>query len=614
MLAFLQLTVDHFKAFRRKQTFAFPTKAGLYQFSGKNRIYPGLGSNACGKSSLFDALSWVIYGKTARGLRAGDVSTWKVKGTPTVELIFRQGKSEHTLIRTWKPNSLTLDGETATQEQVEGLIGFNHESFLATVLMSQFGSKFFDLSATEKLKVFSNILDLQLWLDLSKRAASIAKECEVEVNRLQLDIAGRKSEFRLIKQQIADETEAAEKWDNKQRKEIKNARWVLLRAGLEQGRAGRLVTKAKKELADAPDIDDGKLDKLGGIVRNRQRSLDKLKSELSALIKQRNDLVEDEAKLKRGLIGKRCPVCGSTVEPKHLRAELARVVEKADEVHNKIVQLSDDEILQETRTGEAERLAERGRKAFAIGRKLRDDLRQTLSKYQNNAKNAVNDVVYARKQLETVRGAVNVHENRVSSLKAKLVKVKAQWQTARDKLGQLDARQSAFTFWAKEFKNLRLWLITESLQQLEVEVNNSLIALGLRGWEVSFDVEKVTKAGTVSRGFSVFIRSPSSPRRTRWESWSGGESTRLLIASALGLSQLIRNRYGIDCPLEVFDEPSTFLSKEGRDDLTAFLKDRADAERKQIWLISHESQSSGHFDGKCTSVLTSKGAVLVQSD
>jgi DNA repair exonuclease SbcCD ATPase subunit len=609
MLTFRKLTICHFKAFRRKQTFFFPTKPGFYQFAGRNKLRPELGANATGKSSLWDALSWVLYGKTARGLKAGDISTWKVRGTPTVRLVFIKDKAKHTLTRTWNPNSLILNGETVNQEQIDSLIGLTYNAFLATVLMSQFGEMFFNLSATAKLSVFSNILNLQLWLDLSRQAGNIAKETEIKVQRLQLDIAGKKSEYRLIKQQIKDERQLAAEWETKQRVLILDAKQALFVARNKQSAVDLELEKTSEDFKELPKVSDDK--QLRDSANNARRSLDCKESEIAATENKISELKQLIVKLRKGAEEKRCPLCGTNLtDAEHLTAEKERVLGEFATLGVRLGKLSRQADKLHMSLKRAQRLVDDTAKQNAIATKMRNEVQQRLSNAKYTKENATRAVTDAQKQLNAARNAANVHAGRIKTLKANLNIIADQWNDAFDSLGKLDVRQKGFEYWHKEFKNLRLWLIEESLAELEIEVNNSLLQLGLKGWRVTFAVEKVTKSGTVSKGFAVFIQSPDSPKRVKWQSWSGGETSRLLIASALGLSRLIRNRYGVDSFQETWDEPLSMMSVEGKEMFLSFFRDRSVDEQKQIFLISHETQSTGVFDGRFEVVMGKNGAIL----
>jgi len=160
--------------------------------------------------------------------------------------------------------------------------------------------------------------------------------------------------------------------------------------------------------------------------------------------------------------------------------------------------------------------------------------------------------------------------------------------------------------WPKLFKELRLWVVDEALDELEIHVNSSLVELGLKDWQLEFTVERETASGSISRGFEIIVRSPESPAGVPWETWSGGETQRLRIACAVGFASLIRSRMPSPPDFEVWDEPTAHLNTEGVEDLVAFMDERA--EDRQVWIVDHRMLDSGHFDQTFTVTKTKNGS------
>ena len=74
MITLRNLAIQGFKSFRKDQVFHFAARPGLYSMTGRNEVHPQMGANATGKSSTWDALSWVFFGRTLRGMKAGSVA------------------------------------------------------------------------------------------------------------------------------------------------------------------------------------------------------------------------------------------------------------------------------------------------------------------------------------------------------------------------------------------------------------------------------------------------------------------------------------------------------------------------------------------------------------
>ncbi|MCK5235666.1 MAG: hypothetical protein KAR06_01670, partial [Deltaproteobacteria bacterium] len=166
-------------------------------------------------------------------------------------------------------------------------------------------------------------------------------------------------------------------------------------------------------------------------------------------------------------------------------------------------------------------------------------------------------------------------------------------------------------YWIKGFKEVRLFVLSEVLQEFEIQVNNALQKLGLPDWTIKLAVDSETKSGTVRKGFSVLVKSPMNDDLVPFECWSGGEGQRLKLAGTLGLMDLIASRAGADWNIEIFDEPTAWLSEEGINDLLDVLKDRSKSTGREIFVIDHRNFNTfGGFDGSINVTKDASGTSL----
>ena len=56
--------------------------------TGRNEAEPALERNGSGKSTVWDALTWCLFGKDARGLSAGNVANWNSPKGASVSFAF----------------------------------------------------------------------------------------------------------------------------------------------------------------------------------------------------------------------------------------------------------------------------------------------------------------------------------------------------------------------------------------------------------------------------------------------------------------------------------------------------------------------------------------------
>ncbi len=83
------------------------------------------------------------------------------------------------------------------------------------------------------------------------------------------------------------------------------------------------------------------------------------------------------------------------------------------------------------------------------------------------------------------------------------------------------------------------------------------------------------------------------------------------MAGTLGLMDLIANRTLHRWSIELWDEPTQFLSPEGISDLMDVLRDRAYREGKQVILADHRDFiTRGEFSGVISVVKDEKGGKI----
>ena len=617
----ISVTGTHFKSFSNIQKFDFPKKSGFYFLTGRNEVEPNLGANGVGKSTLFDLVVWIIYGKTTRKLKAGDIHSWGRKGGTGGEYTFESNGVPYTLYRNWKPNSLKLSedyGEAlpVSQEEVEDLIGLNYDSFLYSILFGQFNDAFFDLLPSKKSELMSDIMDLGVWAERSERAKSHRDELVGWENDTASNISGNHGRLEVLRN--TDFAESIAQWDTdnqtliqEKRNQVKIDTKTL---SLFKKDGEKLIKKKKKhqkefdelkaEKDEAVDIESD----IRADVRDAEKEVTSIATEIRLLKRKVQELDETEDV---------CPTCGQKldVDSDHIDKEIEKLEGQIETLERS----------KETAAERPKQFKEELKDVLASKTEIEDEFLE-VSKVFNGIESELNsikrDSVRIQKSLATGRISITDYERKTNPYLAKQEELKDQIKVIKgnikkDKQALQKTQDSiyAVSYWVKGFKEVRMHLIAEVLTQLEIEVNNYLFQLGLQDWKIEFAMDKETKAGTIRKGFDVAIFSPYNDKAVPWEAWSGGESQRLKLAGILGLSNLILTRNGVESTLEVYDEPSQYLSEEGIEDLITTLSARARELDKQIWFIDHKNLSSNNFDGIVTVVKDEKhGSYLEVSE
>lgn len=147
----------------------FTKYSGIVQVIGKNKDTGG--SNGSGKSSIFEAVVWGIFGRTIRKSTEEALVNCDVKKHCEVILeLEREGYGKITIHRGKKPTFLkvfingeprTLDHALRTQELIEATLETDYKTFVASILFGQHVDvDFLSSSAEDKRTIIRNFLSL----------------------------------------------------------------------------------------------------------------------------------------------------------------------------------------------------------------------------------------------------------------------------------------------------------------------------------------------------------------------------------------------------------------------------------------------------------------------
>lgn len=592
-LQFKSITLNRFRSFLNEATLHFDHAGpGLYFLKGKNNSSSTLGSNGAGKSTIVDGLLWCLYGKTVQGLKNPDIIPWTGKGKTYVEVTLKIDKDVNVIKRTVNPNLLTLNGKEVGQDYIDNLIAIPFEIILYTIILGQRKPLFFDLTASEKLKLFFEVLQLDRWEVRSAHASELTKNLEKEIATKQSELDASlnaleqaSSDFTSLKQQSSVwEAERADKLANAE-DDRKLLQHNIDNVMNERDTADLKLERAETELRASP-IET--LRKQYNVALNEIVKFEEvLKTAVRSKARYDAELISVEESI--------CPTCHQETNKeltKKLRIDLTKNIKTCNE---QIVDCT---------------------KSIETSKKIRD---QTLEKFDIEEKAANNfkqEAIRARDILDRLTPKIVNWEAQIKAIEKTLQEVTEgnnpyteQLQTLRRRRDQnkvliKQAEETIKTkaeycervrYWIKGFKDIKLLQVEEILQELEIVTNCMMEEIGLVGWQIKYDIERETKAGTIARGLNITVLSPNNKNVVKWECWSGGEGQRLRLVGTEALASVLLNHVGVSVNLSIYDEPTTGLSKEGISDLVELLSQRAKETNKSMWLVDHHSVLSSKF-------------------
>ncbi|AFZ32144.1 exonuclease SbcC [Gloeocapsa sp. PCC 7428] len=213
----VQLTLKNFLSYRD----------ATLDFSGLH-IACICGSNGAGKSSLLEAMTWVIWGQSRAASEDDIIHTGAQE--VQVDFIFISNQHQYRVIRTRHrgqssslefqiatPNgfrALTERGVRATQQLILEHIKLDYDTFINSAYLRQGRADEFMLKRpTERKEILAELLKLNQYDDLEERAKDLSRSFKAQAEQLERTLEGMQSSLQ-HKEAIAQERAALEAQHN----------------------------------------------------------------------------------------------------------------------------------------------------------------------------------------------------------------------------------------------------------------------------------------------------------------------------------------------------------------------------------------------------------------
>lgn len=191
-----------------EMTIDFDNYKSLTLIEGINDDSSTASSNGAGKSSIFEAIYWCLYGKTKRGLTGDSVINESAKKDCVVKVYF----DGYTVSRGRGPNFLTIEKDgndltkgTArdTQDVLDGIIGMSELTFSKVAQFGQGDIKdFAALTDAELKQIFEQSLGLGFFAEKLQKTKEKKAELSGKHNDLTQDMSSTDREIEFLKDKI----------------------------------------------------------------------------------------------------------------------------------------------------------------------------------------------------------------------------------------------------------------------------------------------------------------------------------------------------------------------------------------------------------------------------
>jgi DNA repair exonuclease SbcCD ATPase subunit len=295
-----------------------------------------VGTNGSGKSTILDALTFVLYNKPFRKINKPQLINSVNEKDCVVEIEFSVGNKEYKVVRGIKPNifEIWIDGkmqdqDSAAQDQQkkleENILKLNYKSFTQTVILgSATFVPFMQLTSSNRREIVEDLLDIKIFSTMN----NILKDRMRKTNELI-------REYSIKKDMVEEKIEMQENF-------IRD----LDRSGKERiEKKETSIGSIESEIEEVTEENQGLLKKIEGDLQPKLEDLNNSKSTLKKLNQLRakleqkiQTLVSEHKFFQENSV---CPTCTQPIEEKFRLDKIVDIEEKSKELNDGYQELED---------------------------------------------------------------------------------------------------------------------------------------------------------------------------------------------------------------------------------------------------------------------------------
>ena len=522
-----------------------------------------IGKNGAGKSTILDALTFVLFNKPFRKINKPQlVNTINGKDC-CVEVEFSIGKKSYKIIRSMKPNKFEVyvDGEMMNQDAAaadqqktleQTILKLNYKSFTQIVVLgSSTFVPFMQLPLASRRDIIEDLLDIQVFSTMN----SNLKDRMKQVND---DIRFKDKDLELVKHRIESQEDLIKQLETQSDKLISNKQ-AKISALIEQSEGIReenlgqenYITERQRDLVDG--------DKLSKKYDNLKEFKVKFKTKLSNLNKEllfynNNDV---------------CPTCKQNLDPEFKEKKIDKNKKTISETE-KAWSLLDEEISDV-------------KDDIATFREVSNDIRTRYSAIDKN-NGIINHINRQIKDLESEIRSITDSKNNSSKEHEQLKELQEQKLAHEQTLFLHKETKDYYSVAANLLKDTG---IKTRIIKRYLPVMNKLINQYLQ--QMDFFVNF-----TLSESFEETIKSRYRDDFS-YSSFSEGEKSRIDIALMLTWRSVAKLKNSVDTNLLILDEIfDSSLDSTGTDELSYILRNFTND--LNLFIISHREHMVEKFD------------------
>jgi DNA repair exonuclease SbcCD ATPase subunit len=516
------------------------------------------GENGAGKSTMLDALTFSLFGKSFRGINIPQLPNSINEKDCEVEIIFTIGKDEYRVFRSLNPkmfeiykNNILLpqDSKSKDYQKIleEQILKMTYKSFCQVVILGSSNYvPFMQLTAADRRSVVENLLDIDVFSvmnTLVRARLQMVKEY-IKDTEYKLELVKSKVEEKekLIKTLLRKSSNSIESYKN----EIETSNNQIIELQKENQISQEKINKLNDTLKDKDVLPSGllKMEGLEQQLKNKIKTLDK-----NVKFYEENDI---------------CPSCKQDIQQHHKECVFK---EKKKE------KLGIEEVISEL----VEKIQDAEKRLNEINSTLErmDTIEKKINKRQNEINSSQQYVGKMQKSIEFVL----TEGTEVSETKNELNQLIGENKEHTERRKELIEDRHYYGIASTLLKDsgIKSKIIKHYLPIMNKLINKYLVEMD---FFCQFNLDE---------NFNETIKSRHRDEFT-YHSFSEGERLRIDLSLLLAWREISRLKNSVNCNLLILDEVfDSSLDAVGTEEFLKILT--TFGSRANIFVISHKSDT-----------------------
>ncbi len=521
-----------------------------------------IGNNGAGKSTMLDALTFSLFGKSFRGVNKPQLVNSINEKDCLVEVEFSVGTNKWKIVRGIKPsvfeihrNGILLNQDAAAIDQQkwfeQNVLKMNYKSFTQIVILGSSNFvPFMQLSAANRREVIEDLLDIKIFSSMNSVLKERIKETKDDIKT-----------FNLKQESLEDKVKMQENFieelENRGKDNIKNKEDKI-----------RNLLNEENDLVNVNDYKNKEIQKLQEGLTKYIGATEKLRKlgNLKGKISQKVTTITDEHKFfTENTV---CPTCTQNIEEEFRLNRIVDAQNKAKELQSGYKEL--EEAIKEEE--------ERERQFIALSKEV-TKLTYEISQNNTRISGCQKQIGELEHEIQIITDQLknrNTEHEKLEEFKEQLEVTFKEAETKKEQINYYD-----FVYGLLKDGGVKTKIIKKYLPLINQQVNRYL---QMMDFYINFSLDEE---------FNESIRSPIHEDFS-YSSFSEGEKMRIDLALLFTWREIAKIKNSLNCNLIVFDETfDSSLDGFGTDDFLKII--RFIIKDANVFVISHKDGMKDKF-------------------